>query len=141
MSGDPARPCRQRVDQLAARVVWLDRYRRLVAISSATVLAPLLIARVAEVLGAEWPQIHATVLSVMLGVIVWWVIEVGLVYLTALWNRARPPGARSRTAPAGVAAITSQARCSAQPRLAQDRPGQSAIAHQWSCSVSHSAVR
>jgi len=39
-----------------------------------------------EVLGAEWPQIHATVLSVMLGVIVWWVIEVGLVYLTALWE-------------------------------------------------------
>jgi hypothetical protein len=75
-----------RVAQLAARVRWLDRYRRFMAVSAATIAAPLLIARVAGVLGADWPQIHATVLSVMLGVIVWWVIEVGLAYVTALWE-------------------------------------------------------
>ena len=87
MTGEPARPVTyQRVEQLAARVLWLDRYRRMLAISSAAIVAPILIARVAEVLGAEWPQIHATVLSVMLGVIVWWIIEVGLVYLTARWE-------------------------------------------------------
>lgn len=65
---------------------WLDRFRRWIAISAATIVSPLLIARVADALGADWPQIHATVLSVMLGVIVWWVIEVGLVYITALWE-------------------------------------------------------
>src|SRR5262245_35948237 len=87
MPGEPARLlCHQRVDQLAARVRWLDRYRRILAICAATMIAPILIARVAAVLGADWPQIHATVLSIMLGVIVWWIIEVGLVYVTALWR-------------------------------------------------------
>jgi len=76
----------RRVDQLAARVRWLDRYRRWMAISAALLVGPVLIAQVAGVLGADWPQIHATVLSVMLGVIVWWIIEVGLVYVTALWE-------------------------------------------------------
>jgi hypothetical protein len=102
MSGEPARPSYQRVDQLAARVVWLDRYRRLVAIAIATILAPLLIARVAGVLGAEWPQIHATVLSVMLGVIVWWIIEVGLVYLTALWETEHDHLVRDRGLPRAI---------------------------------------
>src|ERR1041384_892668 len=76
----------QRVDQLAARVRWLDRYRRPTAILAALLIAPVLITQVAGVLGADWPQVHATVLMVMLGVIVWWVIEVGLVYVTALWE-------------------------------------------------------
>jgi hypothetical protein len=76
----------RRIGQLAARVRWLDRYRRWIAISAATILSPVLIARAAGELGAEWPQIHATILSVMLGVIVWWVIEVGLAYVTALWE-------------------------------------------------------
>src|SRR5882762_10429360 len=102
MSGEPARPSCPRVDQLAARVVWLDRYRRLAAIAIATILAPLLIARVAEVLGAEWPQIHATALSVMLGVIVWWIVEVGLVYLTALWETEHDHLVRDRGLPRAI---------------------------------------
>ena len=92
----------QRVDQLAARVRWLDRYRRIVAISAATMIAPILIAQVAAVLGADWPQIHATVLSVMLGVIVWWIIEVGLVYVTALWETEHDRLVRDRGIPRAV---------------------------------------
>ena len=103
MTGEPARPLTyQRVEQLAARVLWLDRYRRMLAISSAAIVAPILIARVAEVLGADWPQIHATVLSVMLGVIVWWIIEVGLVYLTALWETEHDHLVRDRGLPRAV---------------------------------------
>lgn len=103
MPGAPSRPLfPQRVDRLAARVRWLDRYRRLLAISGATIVAPVLIAEVAGVLGAEWPQIHATVLSVMLGVIVWWVIEVGLVYLTALWETELDRMVRDRGLPRAI---------------------------------------
>lgn len=102
MPGEPSRPCHQRVDQLAARVRWLDRYRRMLAISAAAIVAPILIAQVAEVLGADWPQIHATVLSVMLGVIVWWVIEVGLVYLTALWETEHDRLVRDRGLPRAI---------------------------------------
>src|SRR5215831_4895394 len=102
MPGEPLRPLQQRVDQLAARVRWLDRYRRIVAISAATMIAPILIAQVAAVLGADWPQIHATVLSVMLGVIVWWVVEVGLVYLTAVWETEHDQLLRNRGLPRAV---------------------------------------
>ena len=103
MPGQPARLLfPRRVDQLAARVRWLDRHRRLAAISAAAVVAPLLIAQVAGVLGADWPQIHATVLSVMLGVIVWWVIEVGLVYLTALWETEHDRLIRERGLPRAI---------------------------------------
>jgi len=103
MPGEPLRPLfHQRVDQLAARVRWLDRYRRMLAITAATIVAPLLIAQVAEVLGAEWPQIHATMLSVMLGVIVWWIIEVGLVYVTAVWETEHDRLVRDRGLPCAV---------------------------------------
>jgi hypothetical protein len=103
MPGEQPRPLfQQRVDQLAARVRWLDRYRRIVAISAATMIAPILIAQVAAVLGADWPQIHATVLSVMLGVIVWWVIEVGLVYVTALWETEHDRLLRDRGLPRAI---------------------------------------
>jgi polyferredoxin len=87
MFDEPSRRLpRQRVDRLAARVRWLDRYRRRLALVAAAIVAPFLIAQVGEVLGAEWPEMHATLLSLMLGVIVWWVIEVGLIYVTALWE-------------------------------------------------------
>lgn len=103
MPGQPPRPSfPSRVDRLAARVRWLDRYRRILAISAATLIAPILIAQVAAVLGADWPQIHATVLSVMLGVIVWWVIEVGLVYVTALWETEHDRLVRDRGLPRAV---------------------------------------
>jgi hypothetical protein len=92
----------QRVDQLAARVRWLDRYRRFMAISAAAVIAPILIAQVAGVLGADWPQIHATVLSVMLGVIVWWIVEVGLAYVTALWETEHDRLLRERGLPRAI---------------------------------------
>jgi hypothetical protein len=103
MSDAPSRPLsRSRADALAARVRWLDRYRRATAISAATIVAPLLIAKVADVLGADWPEMHATLLSLMLGVIVWWIIEVGLVYVTALWETEHDRLMRDRGLPRAV---------------------------------------
>jgi hypothetical protein len=87
---------------LAARVRWLDRHRRMVALAVAMMIAPFMIAQVADVLGADWPRLHATVLAVMLGVIVWWVVEVGLVYLTALWETEHARLVRDRGLPRAV---------------------------------------
>ena len=81
---------------------WLDRYRRFVAICVAAVVAPIAMARVAAVLGADWPQMHATMLSVMLGVVVWWTVEVGLIYLTALWETEHDGLVRSRGVPRAI---------------------------------------
>lgn len=93
---------RKRVDTLAARVRWLDRYRRWLALSAAAIAAPLLIAQVGELLGAEWPQFHATLLSLMLGVIVWWVVEVCLVYVTAVWETEHDRLVRDRGLPRAI---------------------------------------
>src|SRR5262245_46635913 len=102
MSDEPSQRLPQRVDTLAARVRWLDRYRRVVALSSAAVIAPILLAQVADVLGADWPEMHATMLSLMLGVIVWWFIEVGLIYVTALWETEHDRLVRDRGLPRAV---------------------------------------
>ncbi len=74
-----------RTELLTSRVRWLDRYRRGVAIIAAIVISPLLVAQLIAGLGGEWPEIHATLLSLMLGVMVWCVVEVALVWVTAWW--------------------------------------------------------
>jgi hypothetical protein len=74
------------VDRLAARVLWLDRYRRLLALAIAALLAPYLIAQVSDTLGTDWPSMHVMLVSAMVSLIVWWFVEVGLVYVTALWE-------------------------------------------------------
>jgi hypothetical protein len=91
-----------RIESLAARVRWLDRYRRLLALAAAAVAAPFMMAQLAEGLGAEWPEMHATVLSLMLGVIVWWIFEIGLVYVTALWETEHDRRVRDHSLPRAV---------------------------------------
>jgi hypothetical protein len=95
-------PRTERIGRLGARVRWLDRYRRVVAICAAAIVSPLLLARVATVLGVDWPEMHATLLSVMLGVIVWWVVEVGLIYITALWETEHDGLVRTRGVPRAI---------------------------------------
>lgn len=75
-----------RIHRLTERVRWCDRYRRWVAIGIAAVVAPILIGELDEVLGSHWPLIHIALMSMMLGVAVWWVAEVSLAWLTALWE-------------------------------------------------------
>lgn len=87
---------------LAARVRWLDRYRRLLALCAAAVSAPLFVARLGDELGADWPDVHITALSLMLGAIVWWVVEVSLVYVTALWETEQFRLTRDRDLPRAV---------------------------------------
>jgi hypothetical protein len=75
-----------RADVLVRRVRWLDRYRRSLAIASALVLAAIMIFASSWLLGADWPVFHARLLSIMVGTIAWWLIEVGLAWITALWE-------------------------------------------------------
>jgi len=95
-------PRTDRIGRLGARVRWLDRHRRVLAICAAAIASPLAMARVAAVLGVDWPQMHATMLSVMLGVIVWWVVEVSLIYVTALWETEHDSLVRNRGVPRAI---------------------------------------
>jgi hypothetical protein len=75
-----------RITTLAGRVRWLDRYRRVVAIATAALAAPPIMAVLDQVLGTDWPEMHATLLMLMIGVMMWWFVEVGLVWVTAVWE-------------------------------------------------------
>jgi hypothetical protein len=91
-----------RSEQLAARVRWLDRYRRALAILIAGIAAPLAIRRLAHLVGADWPELHGLALSVVVGVIAWWVIEVALAGLTAVWETECACLCRDRRVPRAV---------------------------------------
>lgn len=96
------RRSRPRVETLAARVRWLDRYRRALAVALASVITWWLIAKLGHELGAEWPHFHITLLSIMLGVAVWMIVEIFLVYVTALWETEQYRLSRDRGLPRAI---------------------------------------
>jgi hypothetical protein len=75
-----------RIQLLGKRVRWLDRYRRVLSIASVAILLPVLMRALSEALGADWPEVHTTLLAVMLSAIAWWMIEIGLAWLAAIWE-------------------------------------------------------
>ena len=85
----------ERLDQLAARVRWLDRYRRLVAIGVALILAPLLLAELVD----AYPQWFRGAVYVSGGAIVWWLAETVLAAATALFETEAEQLARDRGLP------------------------------------------
>ena len=74
------------LDVLARRVRWLDRYRRLIAIACAVLVAPFLMTDMSALLDAGWPRFHATALSIVVGFVVWCAVEVCLAWITAIWE-------------------------------------------------------
>jgi len=79
-------PCDDRAEVLARRVCWLDLHRRHTAIAVAFILALTIVIGSKWIFGPEWPLFHARLLAVMAGVITWWIVEVALAWITALWE-------------------------------------------------------
>jgi hypothetical protein len=75
-----------RAEVLVRRVRWLDRYRRPIAVAAAVALMLVLWFASSWVLGSYWPVFHARLLGLFLGGAAWWLIEVGLAWITALWE-------------------------------------------------------
>lgn len=94
-----ARADHDRIDVLARRVRWLDRYRRLVAIACAIIAAPLVMYRLTVVLGADWPQFHVTALTVLAASVTWWIVEVWLAWITAVYETQCDRLMRDRSLP------------------------------------------
>ena len=75
-----------RAEVLVRRVRWLDRYRRWIAIAGAVMLAGLMCFATGWLLGDDWPVFHARLLAIFGAVIGWWLIEVALAWVTAVWE-------------------------------------------------------
>jgi hypothetical protein len=65
-------------------------------------IAPLVVMRIAGALGADLPELYATLVSVVLGVVVWWTVEVALAYATALWETEHDRLVRDRHLPRAI---------------------------------------
>jgi hypothetical protein len=88
-----------RLERLGRRVRWLDRWRRLVAIVLTIAIAPFMVLDLVSVLGTDWPAEHTTVLALMLGFLLWCAVEVGLAWITALWETEHARLGRQRGLP------------------------------------------
>ncbi|MDB4956146.1 MAG: hypothetical protein JWO36_3715 [Myxococcales bacterium] len=75
-----------RIASLAKRVRWIDRYRRAISILVMLIAAPLIMRELTADLGADWPEAHTILLTLVFAVIGWWVLEVGLAWLAAIWE-------------------------------------------------------
>jgi hypothetical protein len=75
-----------RIEVLGRRARWLERYRRLIAVSCALALSPLMMYRLTSFLGSDWPGVHAGALTAIGTVIAWWMVEVSLAWVTAVWE-------------------------------------------------------
>ena len=97
-------PTTPRGDRLLARVRWLDRYRRAVAVATAAVVSPLAVMQLIAALGVEWPPLRLASLALMIGFVVWMGVETALAAVTALWETEHASLVRAGNLP--VARVT-----------------------------------
>lgn len=88
----------ERIDLLARRVRWLDRHRRSVAISTGLSASPIIYSQ----LSPDWPRVHAVALFITCGFVMWWLTEVALAGLAALWETEHNEIARDRGLPRAI---------------------------------------
>jgi hypothetical protein len=94
------RPLRDRVDQLARRVRWLDRRRRTLAVIVAFVFFIVVSRELSAMFEAPWPNILLGGATLLFAVGAWWIAEVGFAWLTAVWETEHAQILRDRGLPA-----------------------------------------
>jgi hypothetical protein len=90
-----------RLTRLDARVRWLDRYRRTVAISFAGALAPIIWFS----LSPAWPRAHGIALVIALAVTAWWISEVVLGVVLSAWETEANMIARDKGLPRATVVV------------------------------------
>jgi hypothetical protein len=91
-----------RIQRLEGRVGWLDRHRRAVALVATAVLMPLMMIELSDALGVDWPQMHIGALAFVIGIAVWYAVEVGLAWIMALWETEHSRLLRDRGLPRAI---------------------------------------
>ena len=76
----------ERAAQLERRVRWLDRRRRAIAVGTGVVVMLLVAYAMTQLMDDNWPAIHASALSMALGLLAWLAVEIALAWVAALWE-------------------------------------------------------
>jgi len=85
----------ERLSRLDARIRWLERYRRTVAIAVGVAVAPIIWFS----LSPGWPRAHGLALVTALGIATWWVAEVVLGIVLSAWETEANIVARDKGLP------------------------------------------
>lgn len=89
----------ERMERLARRVRWLDRYRRQLSVVIAIAFCVLLSRELSQAFDAPWPSLLVCMVSVMFASLFWWCIEAAFAWLTALWETEHAQIVRDRGLP------------------------------------------
>lgn len=92
-------PPDHRVAQLARRVRWLDRRRRLLSILAAFAFFIVVSRELSAIFDAPWPNLLLGGATLMFAVAAWWIVEVGFAWLMAVWETEHAQLLRDRGLP------------------------------------------
>lgn len=92
-------PEQARIDLLARRVRWLDRHRRLISLVCSIAFAGLLLWRLPDWLGNDWPLFHARALGITLAGAMWLVVEIAIAWMLAIWETEHDRAIRTNGLP------------------------------------------
>lgn len=91
----------ERVRLLAARVMWLDRYRRVISVVFGLAVFAWLAHAFDREAGAHDDVLGVVgmMLAVMCAAMTWWLAEVGFAWVAALWDHEHDVLSRARGVP------------------------------------------
>ena len=90
------------MQRLARRVAWLDRYRRMLALLIGAIAGAAVKWQLTVALGADWPGVHTSALAIIVAFVLWCAVEVGLAWVTAIWETECDRLARTNDLPRAV---------------------------------------
>jgi hypothetical protein len=76
----------ERIDVLAARTRWLERYRRSIAVPLGFVLWFVIAGQLSLLFGGDGINMLSLVVSVMPAVVCWWLVETMFAWMMATWE-------------------------------------------------------
>jgi hypothetical protein len=88
-----------RIETLAKRVRWLDRYRRALSVTLAVVAWLVISHELAALFGADWPSVVPGIVATLPASAAWWIIEIGFAWTIALWETEHDKLSRDRGLP------------------------------------------
>lgn len=94
-----AAPPADRMEILAKRVRWLDRYRRALSIPIAIGIWIAIARYLAALFEGNWPGIIPGATAGLFAIAAWWIVEIGFAWMIALWETEHDKLSRDRGLP------------------------------------------
>ena len=88
-----------RLDVLARRVRWFDRYRRALSIVIAIAVWVVVSRKLSAYFDVKWPNVLAGIVSALVAMLAWAFIEAGFAWVLALWETEHDRISRDRGLP------------------------------------------